>query len=120
MEESTYPCPACGFLVFGEPAGSYAICNICGWEDDHVQLRYPGLSGGANKSSLYVHQQGVLARLPLSSGAVEGCSRAPGWRPLRTEEVLVPGAPTSGIGYFNSAAEESPPYYWLADSGGVA
>jgi hypothetical protein len=48
-----FPCPSCGFEVFSEPPGSFEICEICGWEDDHVQLRFPALAGGANKLSLH-------------------------------------------------------------------
>ena len=39
-------------MTFGEPAGSYAICPVCFWEDDNVQLRWPDWAGGANKLSL--------------------------------------------------------------------
>lgn len=49
-------CPCCGYVVFDEPPGSYAICPICFWEDDHVQLRFPTLAGGANKVSLIESQ----------------------------------------------------------------
>lgn len=50
--ESRYPCPCCGHLSFRQPPGSYDICPICFWEDDPTQLRWPYLSGGANKPSL--------------------------------------------------------------------
>jgi len=42
-------CPACGFQVLAEGYGSYEICEICGWEDDSVQLANPTSGGGANK-----------------------------------------------------------------------
>ncbi len=58
MSDATvYPCPVCGYLVFDEPPGSYAICPICFWEDDQVQLGYPLMAGGANSISLYEAQQ---------------------------------------------------------------
>ena len=60
-----HPCPACGFEVFDEPAGSYDICPVCDWEDDEVQLRFPAMRGGANKESLFEWQQQVLERLAL-------------------------------------------------------
>jgi hypothetical protein len=47
-----YPCPCCGHVVFDEPPGSYAICPVCFWVDDPVQLRWPDWAGGANKPSL--------------------------------------------------------------------
>ncbi|MCT2585619.1 CPCC family cysteine-rich protein [Actinophytocola gossypii] len=50
--EPGYPCPCCGYTTFGEPPGSYEICQVCFWEDDAVQLRWPDWSGGANKPSL--------------------------------------------------------------------
>ena len=42
-----YPCPCCGYLMFGEPPGSYEICKICFWEDDISQLRFV-TRGGAS------------------------------------------------------------------------
>ncbi|HEX2133867.1 MAG TPA: CPCC family cysteine-rich protein [Actinophytocola sp.] len=50
--ESGYPCPCCGHATFSEPPGSYEICDVCFWEDDAVQLRWPDWSGGANGPSL--------------------------------------------------------------------
>lgn len=55
-DDTQNPCPCCGYLVFDEPPGSYDICSICFWEDDHVQLRFPTLEGGANKLSLIQSQ----------------------------------------------------------------
>ncbi|MBP2478604.1 hypothetical protein JOF53_007476 [Crossiella equi] len=53
---SFYPCPCCGHLVHEAPPGSFQICPVCGWEDDLVQLRWPGVSG-ANRYSLIKAQQ---------------------------------------------------------------
>ena len=44
-------CPVCGRTVF-EQVGKYEICEVCGWEDDPVQLADPDFAGGANKLSL--------------------------------------------------------------------
>jgi hypothetical protein len=55
-----YPCPCCGYLTFRESAGSHDICPICFWEDDIVQLAFPDLAGGANKSSLIEGQRSFL------------------------------------------------------------
>lgn len=60
-EEISFPCPSCGFEVFSEPPGSYEICDLCGWEDDHVQLRFPAMAGGANKLSLAEYQLQAIA-----------------------------------------------------------
>ncbi len=42
-------CPVCGKYRFDE---AYEICEICGWENDPVQKKNPGLAGGANALSL--------------------------------------------------------------------
>jgi hypothetical protein len=47
-----FPCPVCGYFVFDEPPGSFAICPICFWEDDIVQLGFPLMAGGAMPLSL--------------------------------------------------------------------
>ena len=48
-----YPCPCCSHLTLDEaPGGSHAICGVCCWEDDGVQLRDPDYRGGANGMSL--------------------------------------------------------------------
>ncbi|MET9876263.1 CPCC family cysteine-rich protein [Actinacidiphila glaucinigra] len=58
------PCPCCGRLVFdvedGWP-GSYAICPVCFWEDDHVQLRWPFMPVGSNRVPLVQAQQNYQA-----------------------------------------------------------
>ena len=110
--EKLFPCPSCGFEVFSEPAGSYEICALCGWEDDHVQLSFPALAGGANKSSLSQHQLLALANYPATVAVANGYRRAKGWRPLIACEVASPESPASGLEYFNAASEEIPPYYW--------
>jgi hypothetical protein len=109
-----YPCPACGFQVFDEPPGSYAICPICGWEDDHVQLRYPYMRGGANSESLFEHQHEVLKTVPLNVVDRDSYIRDPSWRPLdeADHQLYSQSNPETGSQYFESAAEESPDYYW--------
>jgi hypothetical protein len=48
-----YACPCCDFLTLTEPpSGTYAICPVCGWEDDSVQFRDLDRTGGANHPSL--------------------------------------------------------------------
>lgn len=113
VEDQPYPCPSCGFLVFDEPAGSYDICPVCNWEDDHVQLRYPLMGGGANSESLYESQRNILKVAPVEVHEYQGHIRCPDWRPLGKAD-LEPSvdAPETGIEYFNAAAEESPAYYW--------
>jgi hypothetical protein len=118
MQTPLYPCPACGFLMFTEPPGSYEICSICGWEDDHVQLAYPALRVGANNgASLLTWQNDILTKLLVNIQEHSGCKRDPNWRPLTEEDLInqedVPG---TGIQYFFAAAELEPPYYWQKKS----
>ena len=35
-------CPVCGKYEF-EEQGSFDICDVCGWEDDPLQLKEPNL-----------------------------------------------------------------------------
>lgn len=112
-EHQTYPCPACGFIVFDEPPGSYSICPICGWEDDHVQLAHPTLRGGANQESLYEHQQIWGVQISLSIKSYKGYCRDNCWRPLQLEEAnRLSNRPETGIEYFQASAEDSSGYYW--------
>jgi hypothetical protein len=84
-----FPCAVCGYLVFRTPPGSYEICPVCGWEDDAAQLRWPSLSGGANRLSLKDAQRN-FARLGLADPTLPrpggrqldapGRDRDPNWR----------------------------------------
>lgn len=102
--------------MFDEPPGSYDICHICGWEDDHVQLRFPLLQGGANKESLLEYQTNVLKQIPVDVKDYQGYLRDPEWRPLheldgQTEEDL----PITGNEYYIAGKEDSPSYYWKSE-----
>lgn len=112
-QEVNFPCTSCGFEVFSEPPGSYEICEICGWEDDHVQLRFPAMAGGANKSSLAHHQLQVLTAYPINVSLAKGFRRSNQWRPLLESEIVSPQSPASRDEYFDAAAAEGPQYYWL-------
>jgi hypothetical protein len=110
----SYPCPACGFEVFDEPAGSYEICPVCNWEDDEVQLRFPTTAVGANKESLFEKQQTILHRLPLQILVHNGFERCADWRPLTPADLTIMGStPSTGVEYFGSWGEDEPVYYWL-------
>lgn len=113
-----YPCPACGFLTFGEPPGSYGICDVCNWEDDHVQLAHPTMQGGANKDSLLKCQQQILIEIPSHITEYKGFKRDSKWRPLNEQDCAINlAAPINGISYFNAATEDAPLYYWQIHSG---
>ena len=108
-----YPCPACGFVVFEEPAGNYAICNVCGWEDDHVQLANPQMSGGANRESLVEAQSKALERYPLHVTQAQTFTRDATWRPWTNSDAVENSTqPDTPLEYFEAAAAEAPKYYW--------
>lgn len=114
-----YPCPACGFLTFEEPSGSYDICPLCGWEDDPVQLAFPRLRIGANGYSLLEAQQDALQDYPLALQQTGAYRRDAQWRPLTEADVgQDTDAPTDGFSYFEAAGVVSPTYYWLTDTSG--
>lgn len=117
MADSTlYPCPACGFLVFGEPLGSYEICDVCDWEDDPVQVLYPSMRGGANKDSLWEWQSRTLVQIPAHVSIFRGNNRDPSWRPLNEQDCNVSEVKSiNGLSYFQAASGESFLYYWQAN-----
>ena len=115
QKKDVYPCPACGFLTFQGPPGSYEICPVCNWEDDAVQLRFPQLRVGANRSSLEEWQHEVLKSHPIEQQEQGEWHRAPGWRPWTLQDQVTVGRPPgTGLDYFNTLAETGEvDYYWL-------
>lgn len=86
---NSYPCPVCGYYVFDYPPGSYALCPICWWEDDLVQLSFPLMEGGANTPSLYAAQQEFLRSGSSDAACIDQVRkpeaadrRDPEWRPF--------------------------------------
>jgi len=84
------PCPACGYLVFAGPPGSYDICPVCFWEDDGLQLEFATtLAGGANHMTLF-EWQARYAQNADHYPDLEPCVHLPGpaeqrdpaWRPI--------------------------------------
>lgn len=65
-----------------EPPGSFEICEVCGWEDDAVQLANPTSGGGANRESLVEAQARVLREVAIDLSVRDGA-----WRPLSEEEI---------------------------------
>ncbi|AXL88363.1 hypothetical protein C4J65_08465 [Streptomyces sp. CB09001] len=99
------PCPCCGHLVHEGPTGSSLVCPVCFWEDDVTQLRWPLLTGGANKFSL-VDSQRAYMTVRASEERFTNKVREPavdepvdeGFRPIdlavdRFEEVAVQDEP---------------------------
>lgn len=112
------PCPCCGYVVHAHPPGSHRICPLCWWEDDLVQLRWPFLSGGANRPSLVEAQRTYAAtgaselRFRDRARTPAGERRAPGFRPIdprrdRFESATGPPAPWP--------ADRTVLYWWRAD-----
>jgi hypothetical protein len=115
----TYPCPCCGHVVFDEHPGSYAICPICFWEDDIVQLRFVDMPGGANHVSLVAAQQN-FQQLGASEARVVPHCRPPGAADVRDPawRLVDPAcddieAPEPGVDYGSTYPEDRTVlYYW--------
>lgn len=89
-----FTCPCCGYRTLLGSPGSYGICKVCYWEDDHVQLLDPSYRGGANGPSL-IECQANYARVGASEECFLGSVRPPQsseicdpeWRPARQSDV---------------------------------
>jgi hypothetical protein len=113
-----YPCPCCGYLIFGEPPGSYAICPICFWEDDALQLEFANtLDVGANQTTLIEAQRNYASHGACEPSFVSNVRlptvddrRDPEWRPIdpTREEFAEWGTPDVAR---PDAFDESL-YYW--------
>ncbi len=114
-----YPCPCCGYVVFDEGPGSYAICPICFWEDDVSQLRFPLMGGGANRPSLEEAQRnyqtlGAMEErfLPHVRPPDPGEPRDPGWRPIDPDADDAE-RPVRGVKYGRTYPDDlTRLYYW--------
>lgn len=111
------PCPACGFFTTGETFfGSYNICPICGWEDDHVQLANPGCAGGANSISLIEIQQQTIRQHPLEELSFGMFNRDPNWRPLLPHEIDKAIAECNKKYWANPAIDTYEQAYWVKNT----
>ena len=106
-------CPACGFHVLAAGYGSYEICQICGWEDDGVQLANPTSSGGANKQSLAEAQAETLGRIPLDCTRHGDRHRDPSWRPLKERELAMAEMKRAIEHWHTPAVVNRGDAYWL-------
>jgi hypothetical protein len=108
------PCPACGFETVQDIAyGSYTICEVCGWEDDSVQLANPCSGGGANGRSLAEAQAKVLEKYPLDMDLAKGASRSRAWRPLNVTEIAAYERQRQEKHWSNMAIIEYDEAYWV-------
>lgn len=81
-----FACPCCGYLTIewdadDPPPGTYAICEVCDWEDDPLQFSMPYYRGGANRESLNERRAEFLA---WRDAGFPPCGSQ---RPPRTDEV---------------------------------
>jgi Cysteine-rich CPCC len=98
-----YTCPCCGYRTLSDSTGSYEICEICGWEDDPVQLRWPGYRGGANHESLCEAQRAFLGARSVPPERPDA-ARDPAWRPLHPGEC---------VDAIDAPPRDTGVYYWL-------
>ncbi len=106
-------CPACGFAVLADGYGSYEICEVCGWEDDGVQLANPTSGGGANRRSLADTQAEIVDRLPVGVMTHGEFRRDPLWRPLNAEELAEAETKRRFRHWHTTAAQDRRDVYWL-------
>lgn len=107
------PCPACGFVTVPDATyGSYNICEVCGWEDDGLQLANPACGGGANRASLLEAQLAALDRFPVDVAEVEGIRRSAAWRPFGASEVALALEQRDQKPWMNSAIIDVTECYW--------
>jgi hypothetical protein len=103
----THACPACGFIVFEAPPGSYELCPVCNWENDGAQYEDPSYRGGANAESLVEAQHRAVLSFPYELRRLDEWRRDPWWRPLMRAEVEAgPAAVPPATG------DEVPAPYW--------
>ena len=107
MTSQIWPCPVCGYHVFGRPPGSYEICDVCDWEDDPIQVRHPRMRGGANGGSIYDYQQ-----RHADWQAPSDVTRDAEFRLLAEDEASLPSGQAGEVDYRLEYYHGADPYYW--------
>ncbi|MGW0912123.1 CPCC family cysteine-rich protein [Streptomyces sp. NPDC002784] len=79
------PCPCCGHLTLLE-LWTYEICEVCRWEEDPFQLRFPHIDFGPNHGLSLIEAQANYRR----TGAVAEQVRRRA-RPPKDDEPVDPG-----------------------------
>ena len=118
MDSIKYPCPCCGYFMFENPPGSYDICEICCWEDDLSQLRFPSM-GGANRVGLIEGQLNFdkfgaseLRHLPRVGTPKPEEKRDLEWRPINQDTDHIE-RPAGGTDYGETYPKDlTVLYYW--------
>lgn len=112
-----FVCPVCGYLTFSEKSGSYQICEICFWEDDISQLKFPKTKG-ANHVSLIQAQQNFISfgvseeRFKSQVMHSNEYEKDPKWRPIDpAKDNIEEAVPNKEYG--NSYPDDlTELYYW--------
>ena len=114
-----YPCPCCGYRVFGGAPGTEDVCPICGWRDDLMHLRFPQFNGMPNGISLIDAQLNYTLLGAKDAQSLKDVrtvkpddERDPDWRPIDTDVDRFADLPLD----FDGLAEPEDPttlYYWL-------
>ena len=114
--DKRFACPCCGHIVFADEPGSYALCPVCWWEDDLIQLRWPDYGGGANHPSLIGAQENYRRsgasdpRLVAHVRPAEASEPLdPDWRPFDADRVE---DRVSGVDYGKTYADDRAIYYY--------
>lgn len=118
-QSDLYPCPCCGYFMFSGVPDTYEICEMCGWEDNQVQLVFPFDASGPNGVCLYDMQRNFMRSGPLKGrgGAERGLTefvRDPTWRPFDPKVDPYPSS-VQDDELWRSKRDDSGLYYWRDD-----
>jgi len=118
VERTGYTCACCGHRTMADFPGSHAICQVCFWQDDPVQILDPAREGGANRPSLIECQAsyalcGAAERRFVSDVRPPDPDepRDPFWRPATVLDAQ--GARAPGDLGDDEAATLRTWHYWL-------
>ena len=86
MDLPIVPCACCGYLTVTD---NYDICEVCGWEQDSLQVADPDSCGANDATTLRMAQKNFEAfgacdehALKFRHGVLPAHKRDPLWKPL--------------------------------------
>lgn len=86
----SYFCRCCGYNTLSEfPNGTYEICGICFWEDDHYQTLHPHYMGSPNRVSLHKGRLNFNEYGSCEVDMVHNC-RKPTEKEVRINPITIP------------------------------